>query len=136
MCKESLKGDGTTHWPSEGRKAGIGHWQPNDSITGDFAYGAAKAAAIKMFDYVAFENPGLHVVNFQPGIIATGINPDITVAFDTGMFYIASCEIEAYCFSGLAWSFYCMACFEGSGVFEGEVCLGKLGRRGTHGSKG
>ncbi|KAH7174309.1 uncharacterized protein B0J16DRAFT_388129 [Fusarium flagelliforme] len=63
--------------------SGIGHWQPNDSITGDFAYGAAKAAAIKMFDYVAFENPGLHVVNFQPGIIATGINPDITVAFDT-----------------------------------------------------
>jgi NAD(P)-dependent dehydrogenase (short-subunit alcohol dehydrogenase family) len=94
--------------------SGIGHWQPNDSITGDFAYGAAKAAAIKMFDYVAFENPGLHVVNFQPGIIATGINPDITVAFDTGMFCHPRCKMEADSFSGIAWSFCCMACFEGS----------------------
>ncbi|RGP67667.1 reductase [Fusarium sporotrichioides] len=63
--------------------SGIGHWQPNETVTGDFAYAAAKAAAIKMFDYVAFENPWLHVVSFQPGIIATGINPDITLGFDT-----------------------------------------------------
>ncbi|KAL4731487.1 hypothetical protein ACLX1H_000455 [Fusarium chlamydosporum] len=41
--------------------SGIGHWQPNDQVTGDFAYAAAKAAAIKLFDYVAFENPTLHV---------------------------------------------------------------------------
>ncbi|ESU10032.1 hypothetical protein FGSG_03224 [Fusarium graminearum PH-1] len=31
--------------------SGIGHWQPNDAVTGDFAYSVAKAAAIKMFDY-------------------------------------------------------------------------------------
>jgi NAD(P)-dependent dehydrogenase (short-subunit alcohol dehydrogenase family) len=70
--------------------SGIGHWQPNEAVTGDFAYSVAKAAAIKMFDYVAFENPGLHVVSFQPGIIATGINPDITIGFDTGKLLITS----------------------------------------------
>ncbi|KAM0227045.1 hypothetical protein ACHAPO_011877 [Fusarium lateritium] len=80
--------------------SGIGHWQPNEAVTGDFAYAAAKAAAIKMFDYVAFENPWLHVVSFQPGIIATGINPDITVGFDTVdlpahfMVWLASKEAE------------------------------------------
>ncbi|KAM0366779.1 hypothetical protein ACHAPZ_004956 [Fusarium culmorum] len=80
--------------------SGIGHWQPNDAVTGDFAYLVAKAAAIKMFDYVAFENPGLHVVSFQPGIIATGINPDITLGFDTVelpahfMVWLASKEAE------------------------------------------
>ncbi|KAI5918856.1 hypothetical protein F4810DRAFT_715087 [Camillea tinctor] len=35
------------------------------------AYAASKAASIKIVDYFASENPGYHVVQVQPGIIAT-----------------------------------------------------------------
>lgn len=33
------------------------------------AYAASKAAAAKMIDYIAFENPELHVVNIHPGLV-------------------------------------------------------------------
>ncbi|KAF9767503.1 hypothetical protein IL306_015324 [Fusarium sp. DS 682] len=61
----------------------IGHWSLMDEVPGVFSYAAAKAAAVKMVDYFAFENPHIHVVSIQPGIIATGINPDPTADFDT-----------------------------------------------------
>ena len=35
------------------------------------AYAISKLAAIKVFDYIAFENPGLRVYNLQPGIIGS-----------------------------------------------------------------
>nr|AMD38937.1 reductase [Fusarium sp. NRRL 52700] len=63
--------------------SGIGHWAPMAEVPGVFSYAAAKAAALKMIDYFAFENPHIHVVSIQPGIIATGINPDLSVGFDT-----------------------------------------------------
>jgi NAD(P)-dependent dehydrogenase (short-subunit alcohol dehydrogenase family) len=64
--------------------SGIGHWKPMAEVPGVFGYAAAKAATQKMFDYFAFENPHIHVVSIQPGIIATGINPDLTIGFDKG----------------------------------------------------
>nr|AMD38951.1 reductase [Fusarium sacchari] len=75
--------------------SGIGHWTPMAEVPGVFSYAAAKAAALKMVDYFAFENPHIHVVSIQPGIIATGINPDITVGFDT-------VELPAHCMVWLA----------------------------------
>ncbi|KAH6995553.1 hypothetical protein BKA56DRAFT_650426 [Ilyonectria sp. MPI-CAGE-AT-0026] len=48
-------------------------------IPGMFAYAATKAAIIKMFDYVAAENPGLHVVHVQPGLVDTEMNVDSPV---------------------------------------------------------
>ncbi|KAH7466337.1 hypothetical protein FOMA001_g16582 [Fusarium oxysporum f. sp. matthiolae] len=63
--------------------SGIGHWAPMTEVPGVFSYAAGKAAALKMVDYFAFENPHVHVVSIQPGIIATGINPDLSVGFDT-----------------------------------------------------
>ncbi|KAF4954321.1 hypothetical protein FGADI_5344 [Fusarium gaditjirri] len=63
--------------------SGISHWAPMAEVPGVFSYAAAKAAALKMVDYFAFENPHIHVVSIQPGIIATGINPDLDVGFDT-----------------------------------------------------
>ncbi|KAF4342067.1 reductase [Fusarium beomiforme] len=60
----------------------IGHWSLMGEVPGVFSYAAAKAAAVKMVDYFAFENPHIHVVSIQPGIIATGINPDPTIGFD------------------------------------------------------
>lgn len=66
----------------------IGHWQPLPEVPGVSSYAAAKAAALKIFDYFAFENPDIHVVSVHPGIIATEINPNITVGADTGTYPI------------------------------------------------
>ncbi|KAF5679852.1 reductase, partial [Fusarium denticulatum] len=80
--------------------SGIGHWAPMAEVPGVFSYAAAKAAALKMVDYFAFENPHIHVVSIQPGIIATGINPDLSIGFDTVelpahfMVWLASKEAE------------------------------------------
>ncbi|KAL2831002.1 hypothetical protein BJY01DRAFT_260670 [Aspergillus pseudoustus] len=63
--------------------SGIAHWAPQAAVPGVFSYAATKAAALKMFDYFALENPGIHVVNIQPGIIATEVNPRITAGPDT-----------------------------------------------------
>ncbi|KAL3428730.1 oxidoreductase [Aspergillus tetrazonus] len=63
--------------------SGIGHWTPQPELPGVFAYAAAKVAAVRMFDYFAAENPGIHVVNIQPGIIATEINPKIPLGPDS-----------------------------------------------------
>ncbi|OJI97560.1 hypothetical protein ASPVEDRAFT_184432 [Aspergillus versicolor CBS 583.65] len=63
--------------------SGIAHWAPQKELPGMFSYAATKLATIRMFDYFAAENPGIHVVNIQPGIIATEVNPDITEGPDT-----------------------------------------------------
>jgi NAD(P)-dependent dehydrogenase (short-subunit alcohol dehydrogenase family) len=44
------------------------------TIPGVWPYAATKAATIKMFDYLQEENPDLHVVNIQPGVVDTEIN--------------------------------------------------------------
>ncbi|KAK6212429.1 hypothetical protein LQW54_005203 [Pestalotiopsis sp. IQ-011] len=62
--------------------SGIGHLAPMPEIPGVFSYAAEKAAALKMFEFFAYENPGFHVVSIQPGIIATEINPNITEGAD------------------------------------------------------
>ncbi|KAM0388595.1 hypothetical protein ACHAQC_009632 [Fusarium culmorum] len=48
--------------------SGSAHVNPIPAIC---AYATAKLAAIKIFDYLQMENPGLHVVQIQPGIIMT-----------------------------------------------------------------
>ncbi|KAJ0413987.1 hypothetical protein BJY00DRAFT_305936 [Aspergillus carlsbadensis] len=63
--------------------SGIAHFAPQANLPGVFSYAATKAAALKMFDYFAAENPGVHVVSVQPGIIATEVNPNITSGPDT-----------------------------------------------------
>lgn len=64
--------------------SGLSHWAPHPEVPGMWAYAAAKAAALKMVDYYASENPNVHVVGVQPGIVGTEINPDIPVGPDTG----------------------------------------------------
>jgi NAD(P)-dependent dehydrogenase (short-subunit alcohol dehydrogenase family) len=50
----------------------IGHIPP--LLAGVSAYAASKAAAAKVFDYLAFENPGLHFVNVHPGLVDTDMS--------------------------------------------------------------
>lgn len=52
----------------------LGH---TDFLPGVWLYSTTKAANIKMFDYLQNENPDLHVVNIQPGVVATEINPGV-----------------------------------------------------------
>ncbi|KAL7949502.1 hypothetical protein V8C42DRAFT_311072 [Trichoderma barbatum] len=52
----------------------------------NFAYSISKAANLKMLDYFAIENPAIHVVSIQPGIINTELGGDdmpVFVAPDT-----------------------------------------------------
>ncbi|KAK5049319.1 hypothetical protein LTR84_004248 [Exophiala bonariae] len=61
----------------------ISHWSPLPEVPGVWSYAATKLAALKMVDYYASENPYIHVVSIQPGIIGTEINPKIPVGPDT-----------------------------------------------------
>jgi len=65
-------------WPLLAPKAkvfnitsGIAHIS---AIPGVWAYAATKLANTKMFDYLQAENPDLHVVNIQPGVVETAMN--------------------------------------------------------------
>ncbi|KAH7324256.1 hypothetical protein B0I35DRAFT_423807 [Stachybotrys elegans] len=48
----------------------LAHVKPNLEVV---SYAVNKIAIAKMFDYLAAENPDLHVVNIQPGVIDTEI---------------------------------------------------------------
>ncbi|OQV08765.1 hypothetical protein CLAIMM_12988 [Cladophialophora immunda] len=61
----------------------ISHWAPLPEVPGVWSYAAAKAAALKMIEYYASENPNIHVVSIHPGIVSTEINPNIPVGPDT-----------------------------------------------------
>jgi len=55
---------------------GIAHFAP---IPGMSAYASSKAMNTKLIDYVAAENPQLHVINLQPGVVDTEINVDTSM---------------------------------------------------------
>jgi NAD(P)-dependent dehydrogenase (short-subunit alcohol dehydrogenase family) len=48
--------------------SGLGHISPQPGV---WIYAVAKAANLKVFDYLQAENPELHVVSVQPGVVAT-----------------------------------------------------------------
>lgn len=50
---------------------GIAHMKP---VTGMFSYASYKLAVVKLFDYLGDENPHLHVVQIQPGVVSTELN--------------------------------------------------------------
>lgn len=52
--------------------SGIGHLPAMPG--GTWAYAATKMASVRMFDYLQFENPGMHIVNIQPGVVASAMN--------------------------------------------------------------
>ncbi|RFU73022.1 short-chain dehydrogenase [Trichoderma arundinaceum] len=57
--------------------SGIAHMPPIPTLVS--AYAGSKAAATKLFDYIAFEYPEYHVVNIQPGVVDTELNQKSTV---------------------------------------------------------
>jgi NAD(P)-dependent dehydrogenase (short-subunit alcohol dehydrogenase family) len=57
----------------------MAHLSPVPPVADCFAYSISKAASTRMFDFVAAENPKLHVVNVHPGVTDTEINADTDV---------------------------------------------------------
>jgi NAD(P)-dependent dehydrogenase (short-subunit alcohol dehydrogenase family) len=55
------------------------HLAPVAPLEGVFAYAVTKLASSKMFDFVAAENPELHIVNVHPGITNAEINANTDV---------------------------------------------------------
>ena len=51
--------------------SGISHMAPLRNMG---VYAASKAANAKVFDYLALENPHVHLVNVQPGVVNTEMN--------------------------------------------------------------
>jgi NAD(P)-dependent dehydrogenase (short-subunit alcohol dehydrogenase family) len=51
---------------------GISHIPPMEP--GISAYAASKAAANRLFEFIATENPDLHVVNIQPGVVTSALS--------------------------------------------------------------
>lgn len=57
----------------------LAHLAPVAPVEDVFAYAITKLASTRMFDFVAAENPELHVVNVHPGITDTEINANTDV---------------------------------------------------------
>lgn len=57
----------------------LAHLAPVAPVKDVFAYSVTKLASTRMFDFVAAENPQLHVVNVHPGITNTEINANTDV---------------------------------------------------------
>ena len=66
----------------------IAHFRPISGVSG---YGVSKAAALKIMDYFAWENPEIHVVNVQPGWVPTDLNGHEPRAPDVGTFPVSCC---------------------------------------------
>lgn len=70
-------------------------------MPGISSYGVRKAANLKMLEYLAAENPHLHVVNVQPGWVATEINGHQAEAPDVGMFFLLFLRLHPVSFNGI-----------------------------------
>lgn len=57
----------------------LAHLAPVAPVKNIFAYAVTKLASIRMFDFIAAENPELLVVNVHPGVIDTEINANTDV---------------------------------------------------------
>ena len=78
--------------------SGIAHMKP---IPGLFNYAATKLAVVKLFDYVAVENPGLHVINIQPGVIKTEMNEDMGVEGQDERTLMSPIPDDSYCLASM-----------------------------------
>lgn len=56
--------------------SGIAHFAP---MPGMGVYALTKAATLKLFDYFGGENPDMHVVSIQPGVMDTEMNEGTSV---------------------------------------------------------
>ncbi|KAJ9615597.1 hypothetical protein H2200_001672 [Cladophialophora chaetospira] len=84
---------------------------PTAGVRNLSAYSSSKLGALKIFEFVAAENPELHVVSIQPGVIKSEINtkhgelPPMDTPELAGSFAVWSCSEEAKFLRGkLVWA--------------------------------
>ena len=84
---------------------------PTEGLRHLSAYSSSKLGALQVFQFVAAENPDMHVVSVQPGIISSDINtkhgkmPPMDTPELAGMFVVWLCSAEAKFLRGkLVWA--------------------------------
>jgi NAD(P)-dependent dehydrogenase (short-subunit alcohol dehydrogenase family) len=113
--------------------AGLAHVHPTYRHS---AYSTSKIAAVKIYEYVQFENPDLRVFSLHPGVIPTDMGKKSTtgkgISSAIWLIRVNSCR---YCKVLLTWHrpaacpFLCLVGQSRGCLLEGKVFVGKLGRR-------
>lgn len=100
------------------------------------AYSVAKFAVYRLWDSLAFANPGLAVFHIQPGIVDTAMNREVGGVKATGiedhgksMLDFWSGDHEADFGSLSAGELQCLACKSRGSFLEGQVFVDELGCR-------
>ena len=111
------------------------HWAPVPQFS---IYTVTKTAALRLFDTLAAENPSLHIVNVQPGWVATPGNGHQKEAQDDRKWLRAWCyyiicltKISNDIFSCAPRQFLRLARFLRGEVPQRQTRLGQLGCRGV-----
>lgn len=114
-------------------------------VPGHSSYHLSKLAAIKLFDYVQAENPGLTTIHFHPGVIETSMSQKSydagipKVEMDNGAFILATIASEdelTIVDSRSPCLIRCMVREFGGASFQGQIPLGELGRGRAQGQGG
>lgn len=111
---------------------GIAHME---LVAGMFNYASLKLAVVKLFNYVAAENPGLHVVQIQPGVVPTELNARHGVDGQDdreSSFEIAQCRVLIAVSSVAIRALHRPADVAQGSVPGRKVRLGELGCRTAH----
>jgi NAD(P)-dependent dehydrogenase (short-subunit alcohol dehydrogenase family) len=107
-------------------------------IPGFSSYAASKTAAVRMLDFVQGENPGIRVINVQPGVVDTDMSRKTGmtgVPFDDGRCIKSSesRELTETCYqtdiilnSEPSCRLYGLGSQSRGRVSKGEVCVGQL----------
>lgn len=117
----------------------FGHIAP---AANSVAYAVNKIAVLKMYEYLAAENPGFHLVSVQPGIIATEINaayevdcPDdgklSPIEPDDRRHGVSQCMNTDLKSSPTPWRLSRVASVARGQIPQREVCMGELGCGGV-----
>jgi NAD(P)-dependent dehydrogenase (short-subunit alcohol dehydrogenase family) len=105
---------------------------PKDQAVGNSGYMVSKMAVASLMEYVAAEEPDVHVVTVHPGVIATAMydkfaNPDLVP--DDRKFCPACSHLERLTISSASFVALWRLGYESrGGVSEGKVCVDQLGR--------
>lgn len=118
---------------------GLIHMLPRPGIS---AHAASKAASMKLIEYIAAENPEVHVVSLQPGSVVTEATMNMKVkGKDDGKYSILRLLWDGVMFLLMTSSqpprpLLRLARLQRSQIPQEQVCVGELGRQGVDGSGG
>lgn len=114
----------------------LAHVSPWPRLSG---YCVTKGANLKLMDFFAAENPDIHVVNVQPGVVETELSPTGTFKTTDNRKYfgksISTHTLTETHNSGSPWPLLRLASLFRSPVSQKQICLGQLGCTRVDGSR-